>query len=65
MVKIWLVFCPHCNRPTTSAPPPGSADFSRYVRCVLCNRKIDAKEGHVSIHPRIVKQKKFNLLEVH
>jgi hypothetical protein len=65
MRHLWLVYCPHCGKAATNAHPPGTVDFSERVRCVLCNRELDAKVGRTLLRPTVIaKSKPFDLLSV-
>lgn len=64
MKKIWLVFCPYCNRTVTGATPPRHVDFIKKVNCVLCDKPIDANKGVFVFHPIVIKRERVNLLKV-
>lgn len=64
MKKVWIVYCPHCDKSVTGAIPPKNTGFVETVKCVLCNRPINAKNGHFVLHPVILKKEEPDLLGV-
>ena len=65
MRQFWMISCPKCNKATTGAEPPKSADFVAVVPCNLCNEPLDAANGHFVLHPvRIKKPEPIDLLAV-
>ena len=64
MLQHYLVYCRHCGKAITEALPPDHPEFSKVVRCVMCNRELDATRGRFSLHPvRLKPEGRPSLLE--
>jgi hypothetical protein len=63
-MKTWLVYCPRCAGAFTGAVAPGNADFEKTVRCVQCNREIDANNGRFVVLKSKYKEEPVDLLKV-
>lgn len=64
MVKLWLAHCKNCNKTVTTALPPNSVNFVEFVKCVLCDRRINARNGHFVYHQKRIKRETVDLLKV-